>query len=151
MKIFIGSDHAGFELKADLVQFLKTRSIDVVDVGADSSVSCDYPIFAQKVASEMQRNTGSLGVLVCGSGVGMSIAANKFAGVRAACVSEEKSAALSRQHNDANILCLGARIISAEKAKDCLLAFLDAKFESTHPRHQRRLDLIKGFEKNEPE
>ncbi len=149
MKIFIGSDHAGFELKADLVQFLKTRSIDVVDVGTDSAVSCDYPIFAQKVVNQIQRNPGSLGILVCGSGVGMSIAANKFVGIRAACVSEEKSAALSRQHNDANILCLGARIISAEKAKTCLLGFIEGKFDSEHSRHQHRLDLIKGFEQNQ--
>ncbi len=148
MKFFVGADHAGFELKRHLIDFLKNKSISVEDFGTNSSESCDYPDFAVRVCQSVLKTPGSLGLLICGSGIGMSIAANKVRGIRAAVVSDEKSAALARQHNNAQILCLGARIVNAETAERCLDAFMTAQFESSHLRHQRRIDLITKIEEN---
>jgi len=145
--IFIGSDHAGFELKARLLTYLQSKGIAVGDKGTNSSESCDYPQFAKVVCDAVLANPGSLGLLICGSGIGMSIAANKVRGIRAAVVSDPISARLSREHNDCQVLCLGARIISAEKAIECLEAFLGAKFDTQNPRHQRRVDQMSEMEK----
>jgi ribose 5-phosphate isomerase B len=144
--LFIGSDHAGFELKSQILESLRAQKTKVEDCGTDSDQSCDYPVIAQQLTGQVLKNPGSLGVLICGSGVGMSIAANKVKGIRAACVSEPRSAALCRQHNNAQILCLGARIISLDTAMECVNAFLKAQFESSHPRHQRRIDQIAEME-----
>lgn len=144
--LFIGSDHAGFELKSQILEALRAQKKSAEDCGTDSAQSCDYPVIAKKLSEKVLKNAGSLGILICGSGIGMSIAANKVKGIRAACVSESRSAALSRQHNNAQILCLGARIISFEIAMECVNAFLSAQFESSHPRHQRRIDQMTEME-----
>jgi len=157
--IFIASDHAGFELKEKLKKYLSERAAaskvsaasndGLEDLGTDSADSCDYPVFAEALCKRVLENENALGVLICGSGIGMSIAANKVKGIRAAVVSEEKSAALAREHNKAQVLCLGARIIDFQKAKECLEAFLTARFDESNPRHQRRIDAIAGIEKTQ--
>ena len=133
MSIFIASDHAGFELK----EYLKTQ-FNLLDLGTHSSESCDYPVFAKKLAIRLKND--DKGILICGTGIGMSIAANRFENIRAALCFNEEMAALARRHNDANVLVLGARIISPETAKNCVEKFLSTNFEGG--RHQRRLELI---------
>lgn len=127
--VVIAADHGGVELKALLVGDLKARGFDVLDLGTDSSASVDYPDFAQALAKAIRDGRAARGVLICGSGIGMSIAANRFPEIRAALAHDHLSAKLCRQHNDANVLCLGARLIGPEVARDCLNAFLDTKFE----------------------
>lgn len=146
MRLFIASDHAGVELKAELVKKLQPNHI-LVDLGTHTKDSVDYPLFARDLVNALSGQADALGVLICGTGIGMSIAANKFGGIRAACVSEPKSAALAREHNDANVLCLGARIIGLQTALECVDAFVKASFDRSSPRHQRRLDEIRSFEK----
>ncbi|MCR4556144.1 MAG: ribose 5-phosphate isomerase B [Alphaproteobacteria bacterium] len=133
MSIFIASDHAGFELK----EYLQTQ-FNLLDLGTHSAESCDYPVFAKKLVGHLKE--GDKGILICGTGIGMSIAANRFKNVRAALCFNEEMAKLTRQHNDANVLVLGARIVSPEIAKNCVEKFLSTDFEGG--RHQRRLDLI---------
>ena len=133
MSIFIASDHAGFELK----EYLK-KYFDLSDLGTHDNSSCDYPIFAKKLVSQLR--DGDRGILICGTGIGMSIAANRFKNIRAALCFNEEMTALSRQHNNANVLVLGARIISPETAKNCVEKFLSTDFEGG--RHQRRVKLI---------
>jgi ribose 5-phosphate isomerase B len=136
--IVFGSDHAGFGLKNILKEHLG-GSYEIVDVGAHSLESCDYPHFAAELAREvLARKT--LGILLCGSGIGVSITANRFAGIRAALCANEYMARMSRMHNDANVLCLGERIIGVDLAKAIADAFLGTPFEGG--RHQRRVDLI---------
>lgn len=145
--LFIASDHAGFEMKAALIKKLAGQSISVTDLGTNSTESCDYPDFAVKLCHEVLKDSENRGLLICGTGIGMSIAANKVKGVRAACVSESKSAEMSRAHNNAQVLCLGARIISVETALECLNVFLKTKFDLDNPRHQRRIDKMAAIEK----
>lgn len=133
MSIFIASDHAGFELK----EYLQTQ-FNLLDLGTHSTESCDYPVFAKMLCSQMKE--GDKGILICGTGIGMSIAANRFRNIRAALCFNEEMATLARQHNDANILVLGARIISPETAKNCVEKFLDTDFEGG--RHQRRVESM---------
>lgn len=133
MTVFIASDHAGFELK----EYLKTQ-FNLLDLGTHDKESCDYPIFAKKLAVRLKND--DKGILICGTGIGMSIAANRFKNIRAALCFNEEMASLARQHNDANIIVLGSRIISPETAKNCVDKFLSTDFEGE--RHQRRLDLI---------
>lgn len=135
--IFIASDHAGFELKQYLIETLKE---DIRDLGTYSTESCDYPVYAHKLTEEVLNNANSVGILICGSGVGMSIAANRKKDIRAALCANEEIAALSRQHNDANVLVLGARFISKECALKCVQTFLQTPFESG--RHLRRVGMI---------
>jgi len=131
--IFIASDHAGFELK----EYLKTQ-FNLLDLGTHNAESCDYPVFAEKLCNQMKAS--DKGILICGTGIGMSIAANRFKNIRAALCFNEEMAILSRQHNNANVLVLGARIISPETARNCVEKFLTSDFEGG--RHQRRVDLI---------
>ena len=138
--ISLGSDHAGFGLKAVVAAHLAARGIRVVDRGTHSAESCDYPTYAQAVAADVVSGTSGLGILICSTGVGISIAANKVRGIRAALVHNAEMAGLSRRHNDANVLCLGARYTSPELAAACVDAFLAASFEGG--RHARRLGLI---------
>ncbi len=145
-KVFIGSDHAGFELKQKLIERFQ-KLVIFEDCGTNSTESCDYPVFAKAVSEKVLKSPGALGLLICGTGIGMSIAANKVKGIRAACVSEAFSAKMAREHNDAQILCLGARVIGEEKAAESFKAFLDAKLDTTNPRHQRRIELMKEMEK----
>lgn len=133
MSIFIASDHAGFELK----EYLQTQ-FNLLNLGTHNEESCDYPVFAKKLAIRLKND--DKGILICGTGIGMSIAANRFKNIRAALCFNEEMAKLARQHNDANILVLGARIISPEAAKTCVEKFLSTDFEGG--RHQRRLELI---------
>lgn len=140
IKIAIGSDHAGFELKEKLIGYLTTKNIRVVDKGCYSSERADYPDFAHAVANAVIDKEIDFGILMCGSGNGINIAANKHNGIRAALCWNPEIAALARQHNDANILVLPARYISFEDACKCVEVFLEEKFEGG--RHQTRIDKI---------
>src|SRR5690349_1349978 len=144
MKIAIGADHAGFELKNQLGAALRKSGHEVCDFGTNSAESTDYPDYAARVAKAVATGAAERGVLVCGTGVGMSIAANKIRGVRAALGVTREEVRLVRGHNDANILTLGARFTDLETARDLLLAFLDAPFEGG--RHERRIAKITRLE-----
>jgi ribose 5-phosphate isomerase B len=144
MKIAVGADHAGFESKEAVKRYLAARGHDVDDVGTHGTASVDYPDFAAQVARKVAGGEASFGVLVCGSGVGMSITANKVPGIRAAHCTDPYTARLSRQHNDANVLCMGSRVTGWGLMEDILQAFLDASFEGG--RHARRLDKIARLE-----
>lgn len=139
-KIAIGADHGGFQLKAKLAQFLTDQGYEVKDFGTFTSESVDYPIIAKEVSAAILNNDVSKGILVCGTGIGMSISANKIKGIRAVVCSDTCSAHYSREHNDANILCFGERIVGEELAKDICTVWLNAKFEGG--RHQRRVDMF---------
>jgi ribose 5-phosphate isomerase B len=127
--IAIASDHGGVELKTILAKELETLGFDVLDLGTDGSDSVDYPDFAEALAVALHDGRAARGVLICGSGIGMSIAANRHRDIRAALVHDHLSAKLSRQHNDANVIVLGGRITGVETAKDCLAVFLQTEFE----------------------
>jgi ribose 5-phosphate isomerase B len=139
MNIYIGSDHAGVDLKTLIKEHFEGR-FDFVDVGTFTSESVDYPDFAHQVAENVLANDASMGILICGTGNGMAITANKHAGIRAALCWAPEIAALAKQHNNANVIVLPARFISVEKAIETLNAFFDAQFEGG--RHQRRIDKI---------
>lgn len=145
MKIAIGSDHGGFELKQALIPFLQGRDIEVADAGTYTTDSVDYPEFAEAVALLVVHGEADAGIVICGTGIGISIAANKVPGIRAALVTTPHMAELAKQHNNANILALGGRILSIETAEACVAAWLDASYEGD--RHQRRLDKIADIEK----
>ena len=139
--IAVGSDHAGYEMKLALEEHLKERGIEFTDFGTDSKESCDYPVYAGKVAEAVTAGKARFGLLVCGTGIGMSMAANKFKGIRAAVVTEEFSAEATRSHNDANVLCLGARVLDNDRAIKLLDIFLDTPF-SEGENHIRRIGMI---------
>lgn len=143
-RIPIGSDHAGFELKERLKAELVARGFDVEDVGTDSAASTDYADYAHPVAHEVETGTVKRGILICGTGLGMSYAANRHPHVRAAVVWSKEIAALSRQHNDANVLVLPARFVSADDCVDILRTWLDTPFEGG--RHMRRIEKIEREE-----
>ena len=141
MKIAIASDHAGFVLKEEVKSFLKRKKYTVKDLGSYSEESVDYPDYAKKTARFVSSKKVSKGILICGSGIGMSIAANRFKGVRAAACESPYTAKMSRLHNDANILCLGARILPVKKALKLIEIWLSTKFEGgRHKRRIRKLD-----------
>lgn len=140
LTVAIGADHGGFELKEKIVEYLKLKNIEYEDFGTFSNESCDYPEFAKKVARAVSENNFSRGILVCGSGIGMSIVANKFKNVRAALCWNEETAALSREHNNSNVLCLGQRQISESLGLDIVDIWLKTEFEGG--RHQKRVDII---------
>jgi ribose 5-phosphate isomerase B len=142
-KLSLGSDHAGFEMKEKVRDFLLSEGYEVEDVGTDSTASCDYPEFADKVARLVQNGDVEAGILVCGSGIGMAMAANKTAGIRAVVCNEPLSARMSRAHNDANVLCLGGRMIGFEMAKEILRVWLTTDFEGD--RHQRRVAMLNSI------
>jgi len=145
--IAIASDHAGFSLKETLKVRLHERGVLVRDLGPSDAGTVDYPSFAQRVGAAIQDGSSTLGILICGTGLGMSIAANKMKHVRAAVVTTVPMAQLARRHNDANVICFGARIIGTTQAEACLDAFLDASFDpGDDGRHQRRLNLISGLD-----
>tara|TARA_B100000780_G_scaffold243707_1_gene187050 strand:- start:245 stop:682 length:438 start_codon:yes stop_codon:yes gene_type:complete len=139
-KICIASDHAGYELKDQIKDFLIDKSISVIDLGPFSKDSVDYPDYAKKVAKRLILRKSDVGVLVCGSGTGMAITANKFKGIRAAQCYNKTSTILSRQHNNSNIICLGARMLKYKDAFKYVTYFLTTKFESG--RHQKRINKI---------
>lgn len=145
MKIAIGADHAGFELKQKIKEYLARQGYDVKDEGTVSNDSVDYPDFAKSVGEEVAGKNVDRGILVCGSGIGMAIAANKVPGVRAANVTTEYEAQMSREHNDANVLAIGARILEEPAAMKIVDTWLKAEFAGG--RHQRRVDKITGIER----
>lgn len=146
MRIAVGADHAGVGLKDALVSWLRDRGEVVTDLGTHGNDSVDYPDFAQAVAREVASGAVDRGILVCGSGIGMAIAANKVPGIRAAVATERESAFLSRSHNDANILALGARLTSDDTARELVTVFIETPYEGG--RHQRRVDKIHAIEQD---
>lgn len=145
MKIGIGNDHAAVEMKNQVVEYLKEKGYEVVNYGTNTNESCNYPEFGEKVGKAVASGEVDLGILICGTGVGISLAANKVKGVRAVVCSEPYSAKLSRQHNDTNVLAFGARVIGIEMAKMIIDEWLDAEFLGG--RHQTRVDMIMDIEK----
>jgi ribose 5-phosphate isomerase B len=139
-KICIASDHAGYDLKEKIKDFLVKKNISVIDLGPFSNHSVDYPDYAKKVAKRLILRKSDMGILVCGSGTGMSITANKFKGIRAAQCYNKKSTILSRQHNNSNIICLGSRMLRYKEAFEYVTFFLNTKFEVG--RHQKRINKI---------
>ncbi|MCS7243946.1 MAG: ribose 5-phosphate isomerase B [Candidatus Calescibacterium sp.] len=145
-KVFVGSDHAGFNLKKIIIEYIINNfDVEVVDKGTYSESSCDYPDYAMEVCREVQKYPNSVGILICGTGIGMSIVANKFENIRAALCSNSTAAKFARLHNDSNVLCLGGRIIGQETAKDIVKTFLETSFEGG--RHQKRVEKIQEIEK----
>ena len=147
MKIAIGSDHAGFELKEKIRADLIKKGYDVTDEGTNTTDSVDYPDYAKKVAHDVVQNKVEFGVLVCGSGIGMAISANKVQGIRATTATSEVEAQLCREHNDANIIAVGARLVSEDQAKQIVDRFLHTSF--SHGRHEQRVRKIAELEKEE--
>ena len=142
MKIVIGCDHAGFNIKNAVKEHIESKGYEVVDVGTDSTASCHYPLFADAACKKILGGECALGILICGTGIGMSMAANKHKGIRAACCSDVFSARLTREHNDANMLSMGAGMIGNNMAERIVDTFLTTEFEGG--RHQRRVDLIEA-------
>jgi ribose 5-phosphate isomerase B len=145
MRVAIGADHAGFLLKEAVKRALAALAVEVEDLGTGSADPVDYPDFAARVARGVASGTYDRGILVCGTGIGMAMAANKIAGVRAAPVVDADTARLSREHNDANVLALGARVTAPARALEIVRVFLETPFEGG--RHQRRVDKIAGLER----
>ncbi len=143
-KIIIGCDHGGFELKNEIIAHLEKKGIKVTDVGTYSTDSCNYPDYARKVCERIQSGEFERGILVCGTGIGISIAANKHNGIRAACCSDTFSARMTRMHNNANVLCMGGRVVGPGLACDMVDLFVDTEFEGG--RHQTRVDLLTDIE-----
>ncbi len=146
-KITIGSDHAGFALKQVVMEHLRARGIEPIDVGTYSTDSCDYPDFAHAVCKNVQDGVTDLGILICGTGIGMSMVANKHRGIRAAACSDTFSARLTRVHNDANVLCFGERVVGLGLALDLVDNFIDADFEAG--KHLRRVNMITQIEEQQ--
>ena len=148
MKIGIANDHAAVELKKSVMDYLTNKGYEVVNYGTDSHESFDYPLAANAICKAVLDGEVDLGIAICGTGVGISIACNKHKGIRACCCSEATSARLTRQHNDANVLCFGARVISNELAHDIAETFVSTPF-SNDERHIRRINMVKAIEENE--
>ena len=145
MKIAIGNDHAATDLKNEIMEYLTQKGYEVINFGTDTKESCHYPIYGEKVARAVAAGEADCGVLICGTGVGISIAANKVKGIRAAVCSEPVTARLVKEHNNANIIAFGARIVGAETARAIVDAYLSAEFAGG--RHQSRIDMISALEK----
>ena len=142
--IAIGCDHAGVELKDEVINFLREKNIEVTDCGIKSGEKCDYTDMAEKVCGMITSGEAEKGILICGTGIGMSMAANKIKGIRAAVCTEHFSAKYTRLHNDANVLCMGARVVGPGLALELADIFVSTEFEGG--RHQRRVDLISKLE-----
>ena len=147
MKLAIGNDHAAYDMKLEIKSYLESKGHEVVDFGTHSTQSCNYPEFGEAVGRAVANGEVEGGVLICGTGIGISISANKVKGVRAAVCSEPVSAALTKKHNNANIIAFGARIVGIEMAKAIVDAWLDAEYEGG--RHQKRIDMISAIEQGE--
>ena len=147
-KIYIGADSAGYLMKEELADYIREKGYEVIDCGTNSAKSCHYPEFASAVAKSVQSDLdGSFGILVCGTGIGMSMTANKYKGIRAAVCGDTFSAKMTRMHNDANVLCMGARVIGIGLAKDIVDLFLCSEFEGG--RHAIRVNMIADVESAE--
>jgi len=145
VKIALGSDHGGFNLKKEVIKHLKSKNIEITDFGTYTEDSCDYPEYALKVAREVVEGNFELGILICGTGIGVSIVANKVPGIRAALCSDTFSAHATREHNNANILAIGARVVGEGLALDIVDTFISSKFLGD--RHQKRINKITEIEK----
>ena len=145
MKIVLGCDHAGYSLKDKVVAHLESKGHEVVEVGTFSTDSCHYPIYASAACKKILNGECELGILICGTGIGMSIAANKHDGIRAACCSDVFSARLTREHNDANILCFGERVVGVGLALDLVDAFVNAEYMN-NGNHVTRVAMLKDIE-----
>ena len=144
MKIAIGNDHTALEMKEPVKVHLEEKGYEVLDLGTNSTDSCDYPVYGEKVGRAVVDGEADLGIAICGTGVGISLAANKVKGVRACVCSEPYTAKLSRMHNDSNVLAFGARVVGVELAKMIVDEWLNASFEGG--RHQRRVDMLMDIE-----
>lgn len=147
MKIAIGNDHVAVSMKNHIKEYLEAKGYEVVNFGTDSEERTDYPIYGKKVADAIVSGECELGILICGTGIGISLAANKVKGIRAAVCSEPYSARLTRQHNNANIIAFGARVVGEATAEMIVDEFLSAEYEGG--RHQRRIDMIEAIEKGD--
>lgn len=147
MKIALGSDHAGFFLKEKVIAYLGQKGIEVEDMGPYNAERVDYPVYGKKVGEKVASGAVDKGIVICGSGIGISIAANKVKGIRAALCADPLSARLCREHNDANVLAMGARLIGETMALEIVDTFLNTDFQGG--RHQQRIDLITAIEKGE--
>lgn len=145
MKIIIGCDHGGLNRKNEIISHLVKKGIEVEDVGTYTADSCNYPEYAKLVCTRIQSGEFPMGILVCGTGIGMSIAANKHNGIRAACCSDTFSARMTRMHNNANVLCLGERVVGTGLALDIVDLFVETEFEGD--RHIKRVSMISDIEK----
>ena len=144
MRIAIGNDHSAVELKEIIADYVRELGHEVVNLGTDSTQSCDYPLYGEKVGRAVVSGKADLGIAICGTGLGISLAANKVKGVRACVCSEPYTARMSRLHNNANVLCFGARVVGSELAKMITQVWLETEFEAG--RHQRRVDQIMEIE-----
>lgn len=147
MKIAIGNDHTAVNLKNHIMDYLKNKGYEVLNIGTDSTQRTDYPIYGKKAAEKVASGECDFGVLICGTGIGISLAANKVKGIRAAVCSEPYSARLTRQHNNANIIAFGARVVGDAMAEMIVDEFLSTEYEGG--RHQKRIDMITAIEKGE--
>ncbi len=144
MRIAVGNDHTAFRMKGEIAEHIRQKGHEVFDCGTDSGEASDYPVYGEKVARMVAGGKADCGVAICGTGVGVSLAANKVRGIRAVVCSEPYSAMLAKRHNNANVLCFGARVIGPEMAKMIVDVWLDAEFEGG--RHQDRVDMIMAIE-----
>lgn len=142
MKIAIGNDHAATDYKNEIVKFLKKEGHEVINLGTDSHESVDYPVFAKKVCNVVVEKEADFGILLCGTGIGVSIAANKVEGIRAALLYNEYSARLTKQHNNANVIAFGARVMGIDLILSCIKAYIESEYEGG--RHQRRIDMLES-------
>lgn len=147
MKIAIGNDHVAVGMKNHITEYLTAKGYEIVNFGTDTSERCDYPVYGKKVAEAVVSGECELGILICGTGIGISVAANKVKGIRAAVCSEPYSARLTRQHNNANIIAFGARVVGEATAEMIVDEFLNAEYEGG--RHQTRIDMISVIEQGE--
>ena len=144
MKIAMGNDHSAIELKNIIKEFVESKGYEVIDFGTNTPESCDYSVFGEKVGRAVASGEADLGIVICGTGVGISLAANKVKGIRACVCSEPYTAKLSKMHNNSNVLAFGARVVGSEMAKMITEEWLDAKYEGG--RHQRRVDMLMEIE-----
>ena len=144
MKIAMGNDHSAIELKNIIKEFVESKGYEVIDFGTNTPESCDYPVFGEKVGRAVASGEADLGIVICGTGVGISLAANKVKGIRACVCSEPYTAKLSKMHNNSNVLAFGDRVVGSEMAKMITEEWLDAKYEGG--RHQRRVDMLMEIE-----
>ena len=148
MKIVIGCDHAGYNIKNAVIKHIEEKGYEVVDVGTNSTDSCHYPTYASAACKKILDGECELGILICGTGIGMSIAANKHKGIRAACCSDVFSARLTREHNDANMLCFGERVVGVGTAIDLVDAFLSVEYLN-NGNHVTRVAMLSDIEKSQ--
>ena len=148
MKVGIANDHAATELKFKIIDHLKAKGYEVINYGTDTNDSCDYPVFGEKLANGIKNGEAELGIAICGTGVGISLACNKVKGIRAGVCSETDTARLIREHNDAQILAFGARIVDEKTAYELVDTFLTTPF-SHGERHQKRIDMLKEIEERQ--